>query len=176
MKLLPNILTLIRIFLSVPLLFISPLCLSWLLVYLICGITDILDGYFARKYNLTSNTGATLDSIADFIMVILVSCVLFTNYSIPIQLIILLVFVFFTRSISIIIGFIRYKKLVLLHTYLNKLAGAVIFIITPLYFLYPNFRFSLFIVISLFTIIPAMEELFINLTSKELNLNIKSIL
>ena len=67
---LPNQLTLARI-LAIPfLLFIYPLGLYatniiCALVFAIAGITDILDGYFARRYNQESRVGALLDPIAD---------------------------------------------------------------------------------------------------------------
>lgn len=36
------------------------------ILYLLCGISDDLDGYMARKYNMKSELGATLDVVADF--------------------------------------------------------------------------------------------------------------
>ena len=35
-------------------------------LFIICGISDDLDGYIARKYNMKSSLGAKLDNIADF--------------------------------------------------------------------------------------------------------------
>lgn len=44
------------------------------MTYIICGITDMLDGFIARATHTTSQLGADLDSIADtiFVMVCLV--------------------------------------------------------------------------------------------------------
>lgn len=38
------------------------------LIFLLAGISDVLDGYIARKYNLTSKIGAVLDPFADKMM------------------------------------------------------------------------------------------------------------
>ncbi len=70
----PNQLTLLRILL-IPvfvLVFYSPL--SWnnyfaCLVFTIAAMTDVLDGYLARKLNQTSSLGAFLDPVADKLMV-----------------------------------------------------------------------------------------------------------
>jgi CDP-diacylglycerol--glycerol-3-phosphate 3-phosphatidyltransferase len=67
---LPNQLTLARI-LAIPfLLFVYPIGFQLTnvisaLVFGVAGITDILDGYFARKYNQESRLGALLDPVAD---------------------------------------------------------------------------------------------------------------
>lgn len=70
----PNVLTWMRIF-SIPvvvLLFYMPF--PWSdpaagALFAIAGITDSLDGYFARKYGQTSRLGAFLDPVADKLIV-----------------------------------------------------------------------------------------------------------
>ncbi len=67
----PNWLTVLRIALipsGVWALFHSPSnlwqCIAWL-IYFILGMTDILDGHWARKSNRTTALGAFLDPVAD---------------------------------------------------------------------------------------------------------------
>ncbi|MFM7396708.1 MAG: CDP-diacylglycerol--glycerol-3-phosphate 3-phosphatidyltransferase [Gammaproteobacteria bacterium] len=70
----PNVLTWMRIF-SIPIvvvLFYMPF--PWSdpaagALFVIAGITDSLDGYFARKYGQTSRLGAFLDPVADKLIV-----------------------------------------------------------------------------------------------------------
>jgi CDP-diacylglycerol--glycerol-3-phosphate 3-phosphatidyltransferase len=72
---LPNILTLIRLVLSplalpVLLVYLLPLNILWInislaLLFVVFGITDYFDGYFARRYAQESLIGGLLDPIAD---------------------------------------------------------------------------------------------------------------
>ena len=68
---LPNILSISRILLLIPIIFFFEI--GWYLfstfVFVIAAITDFLDGYFARKNNQTSDTGALLDLLADKLFV-----------------------------------------------------------------------------------------------------------
>lgn len=70
---LPNILTLLRI-LMVPLLVVVLLTkfdgkeFVGLAVFLIAGLTDVLDGYIARRYGLVTPLGKLLDPAADKIL------------------------------------------------------------------------------------------------------------
>ena len=63
----PNTITIFRIFLSFPLI----LALNYgnyklaILIIIIGGISDFLDGWVARKYNLKSELGSKLDPLAD---------------------------------------------------------------------------------------------------------------
>ena len=68
-----NILTLSRIFAALAiyiLLMIQDYYLLSFILFLISGLTDYLDGYFARSYNATSQLGEILDPIADKILII----------------------------------------------------------------------------------------------------------
>ena len=78
-KNLPNILSFIRL-LMVPLfiwLFFSgaPLWAAGI-VFLVAGITDILDGHIARKYNQVSDFGKFLDPLADKLLTIACMCMM----------------------------------------------------------------------------------------------------
>ena len=67
---LPNLLTMLRIFLIPVFLFVFYSSIEnsttyATLVFVLAGITDILDGYIARKYNMITKVGTVLDPIAD---------------------------------------------------------------------------------------------------------------
>ena len=65
-----NIVTCCRILFSVLILF-SPVFSAWFYsLYLLCGITDMVDGTIARKTNTANEFGARLDSAADFVFVV----------------------------------------------------------------------------------------------------------
>ena len=76
MKNIPNILTVIRI-LIVPFILLFALTsfcsINYYIVFtlfVIGAITDFLDGYLARKYNVVSNIGKFLDPIADKVLLL----------------------------------------------------------------------------------------------------------
>jgi len=84
---LPNILTLIRIVLIPVFIIACYLPISWGPIlaaglFAIAAITDMLDGYLARKLNQTSKFGAFLDPVADKLMVAAALVVITQVYSV----------------------------------------------------------------------------------------------
>ena len=73
MKNLPNFITSIRLFFTIPLIIFletNNTLFVWIII-LLGGITDYLDGYFARKFKLKTKTGAILDPLADKVFIII---------------------------------------------------------------------------------------------------------
>jgi cardiolipin synthase len=111
----PNILTIIRIIL-VPIFIITFFLVSkWvaLSVFIIAGITDLLDGYIARKYDMVTDLGAVLDPFADKLMLMSVIIVFTISGYIPVFVLIIIL----TKELFMIYGGARFyfakKKIVI---------------------------------------------------------------
>ena len=168
-----NYISITRIFFSITLLFIRPLSMLFLLLYILCGITDIIDGYIARKTHTESRLGSKIDSIADLIMIIVLMFVLFPFFHLNHSIIMWVVIIGVIKVISIIIVFIKYRTFEIIHTYGNKIVGFVLFMYPiSLYFIQSNI--SLYI-ICIIASLAAFEEILINVSSDVLTANRKSI-
>ena len=98
---LPNILSVSRIFLLIPIivLFEYELFFLSLITYIIASITDFLDGYFARQNNQTSDLGTLLDLLADklFVSILLI----WMTFNFDSKLILISSILIISREISI---------------------------------------------------------------------------
>lgn len=169
----PNILTVLRICCSVALLFTVPLSAAFYIFYLVCGVSDLLDGYIARKYNVATNLGATLDSAADLIFFGILVIVFIRLFQWRRWILCCIGLTVIIRLLSIIVGFIKYHALACLHTYANKAAGALVFLFP---FIYPACGFvGTAALLCSVILLSSIEELIINIVSKELHRDVRCI-
>ena len=151
-----NIITGSRIALSLPLLFI-PLSSAWFYVfYIFCGLTDMIDGTIARKTETVSSFGSKLDTASDLVFMAVCAVKLLPKINICIWLWVWIAVIAIVKVTNIVIGFIRRKKLVALHTVLNKTTGLLLFFLPlTLQFIVPTY--SLAVVCTVATI-AALQE------------------
>ena len=127
---LANFLTCIRIAGSVALLKFEPLSESFFIVYLLCGITDVLDGMVARyTHSCDDDFGAKLDSVADLLFYSSMLISLFTQIweALPNSILIWIGLILLTRLIDYILTAIKFHCFAATHAYLNKLTGFLVF-------------------------------------------------
>jgi len=173
MKKIPNYLSISRILLALTLFVIRPLSTPFYIVYVLCGISDMLDGFIARKFHAASNLGARLDSIADFVMLVVLLIVLYPVINPPVVILLWIVLIGVLRFASMIVAKRKYGKVAMLHTLANKLTGLALFLF-PL-FLNVIPKSVVMTLICLLASLSAIEELAVHLTSAQLNLDQKSI-
>lgn len=101
---LPNIITLLRILLIPVFVIVFYLPVDWshiaaMWLYMLASLTDWLDGYLARKQNLTTGFGAFLDPVADKLLVTIALVLLVQAY--PVVWMVLPAAVIISREIVI---------------------------------------------------------------------------
>ena len=155
-KRIANILTSCRILSSVLLLFFPAFSLGFYIIYFFCGFSDMLDGTIARKTNTVSSFGSKLDTAADFVFMAVCVVKLLPKMNFPVWLWIWIAVIAIVKFTNIIWGFIRRKKLVDYHTFLNKTTGLLLFFLPlTLQFIVPTHSFA---VVCTIATIAAIQE------------------
>ena len=128
MKHVPNILTICR-FILIPFIFTSILNQNYLLAFIfltLSGLTDVLDGFIARKFNCITNFGKLIDPLADKATQIATLIALTFINIIPYWF---LIAVFVKETIMIAgASFLYGKKLVVSSRWYGKLATVIFYI------------------------------------------------
>lgn len=174
MKYVPNALSIFRVMMIIPLFLFEPLSFLFMVAYVLAGVSDIIDGPIARKFNVVSQFGAALDGGADLLFLFAAlfrigPVIEFANW-LWIWIGVAIVFKLFAS----VIGYIRHKEIIFLHTYIGKffMLNLLFF---PVYYLFFEADTVLIVLLMLVTIV-IIEDIYINSTSKEVNLDHKGIL
>ena len=128
LKHIPNILTILRfIFIPIILYFIfTGNYILGIISFTISGITDVLDGFIARKFNLISNFGKLMDPLADKLTQISVLASLTTVKIIPVWILSIVVL----KELIMVVGasFLYGKDVVVYSKWYGKLATVLFYL------------------------------------------------
>ena len=141
---------------SILLLFFPLFSSGFYILYLFCGFTDMVDGTIARKTNGESAFGARLDSVADFVFVIVSLIKFLPVLDIPKWLWVWMAVIAVIRIGNMMFGWIFSRKDIALHTILNKLTGSLLFLL-PLSLHFIELKYSAAVVCVVATVSAVQE-------------------
>ena len=124
-----NAISIIRITASIALLFCHAFSPAFYVFYIAAGLSDMLDGFVARKTDTVSKLGARLDTIADMVLVVVCLIKLLPVLSLPAWLYIWIGIIALIKVVNIISGFAVQKKFVAVHAVMNKITGTLLFLL-----------------------------------------------
>jgi len=136
-----NIITIIRILCSIAILLCPVFSVAFYSLYITAGLTDMIDGWVARKTNTASALGAKLDTIADFIFVVVCLVKLLPIMDIPIWLYVWIGVIAVIKIINIVSGYVVHKQYVAVHSVMNKVTGILLFVL-PLTISFVDVKYS----------------------------------
>ena len=140
---LANLVTSCRILCGVGLLFCPVFSTSFWGLYLVGGLTDMVDGTIARKLNSATGFGSKLDSAADLVFVVAACCKLLPVIHLPGWIWCWVVLIAGMR--------IRNRTLILEHTVWNKVTGFLLFLF-PLTLSFLDVKYSACVVCTAATV------------------------
>ena len=131
---LPNIITLLRIADSLGLILCDVTGVVFWIIYGLCGISDIADGWLARRLNCVTKTGALLDSLADICFVACCAWKLLPILELPQWLWLWAGVIVAIKVVNQLSAFTMYGRCCFPHTTANKATGFLLFIAVPMTF------------------------------------------
>ena len=157
----PNILTVIRLILVPVFAFVfhfeGDAKVYSALIFLLASITDVADGYIARKYNMSTKVGQLLDPLADKLMQLTVIVCLALAGRLPVWFVIILA----AKEVLLIAGgtFLYIKKTYAKSNVVGKLYTVVLFITLMLLMAFPDMSAILELVILLLVVLVGVSAL-----------------
>jgi CDP-diacylglycerol--glycerol-3-phosphate 3-phosphatidyltransferase len=129
---LPNIMSVLRIAGSLGLLLCDVTGVAYWIIYAFCGISDIVDGWLARKLKCVTKTGALLDSLADICFVACCAWMLLPILDLPQWLWMWAGGIVAIKVENQISALVMYGHCCFPHTTANKVTGFLLFIAVPM--------------------------------------------
>ena len=151
-----NLITIVRILCSIALLFCAALSPWFYVLYITAGLSDMVDGWVARKSNTVSEFGSKLDTIADIIFVVACLVKLLPVLHLPVWIYIWIGIIACIKVFNIVYSYAVRKQFLSDHSILNKVTGALLFVL-PLTLSVVDVKFSA-VVVCLVATVAAVKE------------------
>ena len=124
-----NLVTTVRILCSVALLFCAALSPWFYALYITAGVSDMVDGWVARKTNTVSDLGSKLDTVADIIFVSVCLVKLLPVLHLPVWIYVWVGLIACIKVFNIVYSYVVRKQFLTDHNILNKVTGALLFLL-----------------------------------------------
>lgn len=124
-----NLITGVRVVCSLALICTVALSPSFYALYLVAGLTDMIDGWVARRTGTTSEWGAKWDTIADLIFVAVSLFKLIPVIVLPFWMYLWIDVIACIKFFNMGYGYVVHKRLVAIHSHLNKATGCLLFLL-----------------------------------------------
>lgn len=151
-----NCITAIRILCSVALLFCEALSPWFYVLYITAGVSDMVDGWVARKTNTVSEFGSKLDTVADIIFVVACLVKLLPILHLPVWVYVWIGIIACIKVFNIVYSYVVRKQFLADHSILNKVTGALLFLL-PLTLSVIDVKYSASAVCALATVAAVTE-------------------
>ena len=154
---------------------LRPLSPVFFWVYALTGLTDVLDGWIARKTKTADHFGARLDSIADMLFYAVMLFRIFPMLwnTLPGDIWYAAAVITVVRIAAYLLAAVKFRQFASMHTYLNKLTGVMVFIVP--FLLTTEYTVVYCRGVCAVAAAAALEELIIHLLSRNYNADTKSI-
>ena len=145
-----------RILFSALLLFFPPSSAAFAAFYLLCGISDVLDGFIARKLHTESEKGARLDSAADLVFALVYAARILPRLSLPRWVWLWTAGIAVIKTAGIAAASRKEKHLHIEHSFGNRLTGFLLYLL-PLSAKFVDVKYSAALVCLVATVTAIRE-------------------
>ena len=157
-----NFITVIRILCSIALLFCAALSPWFYALYITAGVSDMVDGWVARKTNTVSEFGSKLDTIADIIFVVVCLIKLLPVLHLPVWIYVWVGIIAGIKVFNIVYSYVVRKQFITDHSILNKVTGALLFVL-PLTLSVIDVKYSTAVVCAVATVAGIQEGVWVKM-------------
>ena len=162
MRYVPNTLSVMRMLLSVYLLFIAKQPILFTVIYLVIGATDLFDGKIARRFDVVSDLGSKLDAWGDsmlfgagFICMLFLADLDKSNW---LHCLIALSPAVIFKLANVAVTHARFGEWNMMHTFFNRYVFGLLFFLVPLFLLMGELNFWVILGFSVAICLACFEE------------------
>ena len=130
-------------------------------LYIVAGVSDMIDGLVARKTGTVSKFGSRLDTVADIVFVSVCLIKVLPVLDVPGWLYIWIAIIAIIKGANIAAGYIQKKEFASVHSLINKVTGALLFAF-PLTLAFIDLRCSAVVMCTVASVAAIHEGYLIN--------------